>query len=224
MPSRHSFTKRFDQFSMEKYWEKCFRNEGLLWREEPADSALIARDIFAQRGLRRVLIPGIGYGRNARIFKQAGFDITGIEVSATAISLARDQLGLDIPIHHGSVTDMPFDDIQFDGIYCHAVVHLLNRSERKKFIRDCFSQLQTGGTMLFTVVSMDATMYGQGRRLSKDRYEISRGLRVYFYNKKTVLTEFGDYGSLEVCEFDEPIKYESSQPSLKCILVQCNKS
>lgn len=42
----------------------------------------------------------------------------------------------DIPIHLGSVTDMPFDNRLYDGIFCYALIHLLNKTERKKFIRE----------------------------------------------------------------------------------------
>jgi len=48
------------------------------------------------------LIPGIGYGRNAKFFIDNGINITGIEISKTAIDLAR-QNGLNISIFHGNV-------------------------------------------------------------------------------------------------------------------------
>lgn len=43
--------------------------------------------------------------------------VTGIEISETAIFLARTQLGLEIPIHHGSVSNMPFDARWYDGVF-----------------------------------------------------------------------------------------------------------
>ena len=43
--------------------------------------------------------------------------MTGIEISETAIGLARTGMGLDIRVHHGSVTDMPFDARRYDGVF-----------------------------------------------------------------------------------------------------------
>lgn len=57
-----------------------------------------------------MLIPGIGYGRNAQIFRDNGMKVTGIEISGTAIEMAKKHYGSDMTIYHGSVTDMPFDD------------------------------------------------------------------------------------------------------------------
>lgn len=102
--------------------------------------------------MKDLLIPGIGYGRNAQVFMDHGIDVTGIEISQTAIGLAR-QHGLDMRIHHGPVADMPFDSKLYDGIFCYGLIHLLNRRERGKFIQDCYNQLKPGGYMIFTAVS-----------------------------------------------------------------------
>lgn len=48
--------------------------------------------------------------------------VTGIEISETAIQLAEKHFGHTLKIHHGSVTDMPFDHAVYDGIFCHAIV------------------------------------------------------------------------------------------------------
>lgn len=67
--------------------------------------------------------------------------VTGIEISETALALARSRLGLEIPIVHGSVTDMPFDRRQYDGIFCFGLVYLFDARGRVKLIQDCSSPL-----------------------------------------------------------------------------------
>lgn len=42
---------------------------------------------------------------------------------------------------------MPFDNKSYDGIFSHALLHLLNEQEREKFIKDCYNQLKPGGYM-----------------------------------------------------------------------------
>lgn len=107
---------------MTGFWEAVFHDKQVMWGLEPSQSAVIAGEHFARAGAKHVLIPGIGYGRNARPFIDRGMSVTGIEISATAISIARTRLGLDLPIHHGSVTDMPFDDQRYDGIFCYGLI------------------------------------------------------------------------------------------------------
>src|SRR5690606_6632996 len=136
-----------------------------MWGAQPAQSALMARDYFLKEGAKDILIPGIGYGRNAGVLLEAGMAVTGIEISQTAIDLAWKHFGEDLKIHHGSVCDMPFNDDSYDGIFCYALIHLLGQVERQKLIKDCYKQLNEGGSMLFTVVSKEAEIYGKGTQI-----------------------------------------------------------
>ena len=115
---------------MTEIWERVFADKQLMWGREPTLSAIFAKDYFVRMGVRDVLIPGVGYGRNAKLFLEHGMSVTGIEISETAIALAREQLGLDIPIHHGSVSNMPFDTRQYDGIFCYGLIYLLDAEGR----------------------------------------------------------------------------------------------
>lgn len=189
---------------MSEFWESAFTKMQLGWGLEPTASALLAAESFDKQGVKDVLIPGIGYGRNAQPFFDRGMSVTGIEISATAIELARSRLGLAIPIFHGSVADMPFDDRLYDGIFCHGLVYLLDASGRDKLLGDCFRQLAPGGHMVFTLISKRAPMYGQGPRLGEDWFERLPGLPMYFYDEASVRREFGKYGLLEWSDVDEP--------------------
>ena len=193
------------------------------WGFEPADSAIISKNFLIDKKVKEILIPGIGYGRNAKIFSVNGFNVTGIEISKTAIDLAKADNNPGLKIHHGSVTEMPFDNNIYDAVFCYALIHLLNYRERKKFIGDCFKQLKPNGYMIFTVVSKRATMYGNGKKIAKDRFETMKGLRVFFYDEYSVRREFGEYGLTEFTDIDEPIKHMKNEPPLKCILIKCKR-
>ncbi|KUO78787.1 MAG: methyltransferase [Desulfosporosinus sp. BRH_c37] len=193
-----------------------------MWGFEPSDSAILTKDFFLEKEVKDLLIPGIGYGRNAKVFMDNGIKVTGIEISETAIDLAR-QSGLDISIYHGSVTDMPFDNKFYDGIFCYALIHLLNNRERKKFIQDCYSQLKPNEYMIFTTVSKKAPMFGKGNQLSKDRFETMKGVKIFFYDSDSVKREFGNYGLVDISEIDEPNKNMENKPPVNFIIVKCKK-
>lgn len=206
---------------MTEFWENAFAKMQLAWGFAPTVSATRARDYFARLGVKHVLIPGIGYGRNAKPFLDAGMSVAGIEISETAIALARSQLGLDIPIVHGSVTDMPFDSQKYDGIFCYGLLYLLDGRGRDKLIRDCFNQLVPGGHMIFTLISKQAPMYGQGPRLGEDWYERLPGLPMFFYDGDSVRREFAPYGLVEYSEIDEPM--DGGGSTLPFITVTCRR-
>lgn len=184
-------------------WEAAFIKNQLMWGHEPARSALFARDLFVRAGARSVLVPGVGYGRNAKVFVDAGMDVTGIEISSTAIDLARSELGLTLPIHHGSVTDMPFDQRAYDGIFCYGLLYLLDAAGREKVLREAHRQLAPGGHMIFTLIAKSAPMYGRGTHLGEDWYEVHAGIPMYFYDTDSIARDFGPYGLLEQVAMEE---------------------
>jgi SAM-dependent methyltransferase len=113
---------------MTEFWEQAFVDKQEMWGFEPADSAILAKDFFLGERIKDILIAGIGYGRNAKVFIENEIEVTGIEISKTAIELARKHYGTAMTIYHGSVTDMPFDNKQYDGVFCYALIHLLDKS------------------------------------------------------------------------------------------------
>jgi SAM-dependent methyltransferase len=198
-----------------EFWESAFSEKQEMWGFEPAKSAVLTKDFFVQQSVKKVLIPGIGYGRNAQIFIDNGMAVTGIEISQTAIKMAGKHYGTGMTIYHGSVTDMPFDNNKYDGIFCYALIHLLDSSERAKLIHDCYEQLAENGYMVFTVISKEAPTYGQGKLVDEDRYEMFVGVKLFFYDLTSIQAEFGKAGLFEIIPVIENYPF---------FLIKCRKN
>lgn len=59
-----------------------------MWGYALADAAIDAVRLFKEHGLDNIFSTGFGYGRNAKVFTDNGFEVTGIEISETAIDMA----------------------------------------------------------------------------------------------------------------------------------------
>lgn len=199
---------------MTDFWETAFNDKQEMWGMNPAKSAELTKNFFLEKSLTNILIPGVGYGRNAQPFLENRMNVSGIELSKTAIELAKKHFGNQIAIFHGSVTDMPFDHKKYDGIFCYALIHLLDSRERKKLISDCYNQLSENGFMVFTGITKEAPNFGKGKRIEKDRYELHHGAKIFYYDRESVKTEFNDFGLFEINEVNE------SQPMF---LIKCKK-
>lgn len=208
---------------MNEFWDNKFQKIGTGWSLEPADSAIQTSKFFAEQNLKKILIPGLGYGRNARPFIETGIEVTGIEISKIAIELAR-QNRLDFRIHHGSVLNMPFDKERYDGVFCFALLHLFNQTDRRKFLKNCFEQLQDKGWMVFVIVSDKNKLFGNGKYVSQNRYMIEKGLTVFFYSHEAIEKEFASLGMLECQEIDEPVKHMPNEEPMKFWMVVCRKN
>lgn len=188
---------------MTEFWEEAFKDKKEMWGFSPAKSTVLTKDFFVENKVKTVLIPGIGYGRNAQIFRDSGMTITGIEISQTAIDLGQKHFENDLKVYHGSVTEMPYDNNLYDGIFCYGLIYLLNKEEREKLIQDCYNQLTENGLMVFTAITKEAKTYGQGTYISKDRYEMFGGVRIFFYDRETLEEEFAKAGLFEITEVTE---------------------
>ncbi|KAA5539250.1 class I SAM-dependent methyltransferase [Adhaeribacter rhizoryzae] len=194
-----------------------------MWGFEPADSAVAAAALFKENELSKILIPGFGYGRNAKVFTDNGFEVTGIEISETAINLAKKHYGNKVKIYHGAVSAMPFDEEVYDDIFCYALIHLLNAQERIKLIKACYGQLKPNGYMVFVAISKQDKAYAQGKKLSKDRFLSRHGVKLFFYDAASVEKEFGKYGLTEVKEISEPAKNTENKSAQIFWQITCKK-
>ncbi len=200
---------------MTEFWEEAFKDKQEMWGLNPARSTLITKDFFVEQKVKSVLIPGIGYGRNAQIFRDNGMTVTGIEISETAIELGKKHFGNEMKIYHGSVTEMPFDNNLYDGIFCYGLIYLLDKSERTKLIQHCYNQLTENGFMVFTAITKQAVTYGQGTTISKDRFEMFGGVKIFFYDRETIEEEFGQFELFEITEVTENYPFH---------LIKCKKN
>jgi hypothetical protein len=66
-------------------------------------------------------------------------------------------------------------------------------------------------------------MFGKGRLLSKNRFEVMKGVKVFFYDSDSIRREFGKYGLVEFSEIDEPSKNMDNKPSIRFVLIKCKK-
>lgn len=199
---------------MKEFWDEAFKEKQEMWRLTPAESAVLTKNFFIENNVKTVLIPGIGYGRNAQVFSDNGMIVTGIEISQTAIDLAKKRFGDNLTIYHGSVTEMPFDNKLYDGIFCYGLIYLLDKNERAKLIQDCYNQLTENGFLIFTAITKEAKTYKQDTHIGIDRFEMFGGVKIFFYDRETIKEEFGKLGLFEVTEIKENYPFH---------LIKCKK-
>lgn len=204
------------------FWENLFNSSEAVWGNIASDSALHAVELFREAGVKHVFIPGIGYGRNAKVFLDSNMIVSGVEIANSAIKIARKSMPA-MNIFNASVLDMPFDSSMYDGIYCYALLHLFNKTERKKIINNCYNQLAEKGLMYFAVISSESSMYGEGRLISKNRFRLNNGLKVYFYDEGSLQKEFSDYNIIELKKIYEPVKFKENEDPLPFLTICCSK-
>jgi len=209
---------------MNEYWDKRYRAEGKIWGDEPSLTARHALELFQKQNVKKLLVPGSGYGRNTKLFSASGFSVTGVEVSFEACRLALD-FDPGTRVFNQSVLDMSFLTAKFDGIYCFNVLHLFREVDRRRFIRQCDIRVKKQHPMFFTVFSEKEESYGKGAEVEQNTYESKPGRPVHYFTESDLREHFRDMSIMETGLMDDAENHGEGPHthSLRYICVKTNK-
>jgi SAM-dependent methyltransferase len=188
---------------MNEYWDKRYRAEGRIWGELPSRTAEYALELFRKNNVKKILIPGSGYGRNTRLFSSSGYDVTGIEISSTACTMAREFDTLS-RFYNTSALDMAFLSEKYDGIYCFNVLHLFSEDVRRLLIQQCIARVKNNDLMFFTVFSEKEESYGKGREVERNTFESKPGRPVHYFTDEDLREHFKSMEILETGIMEDP--------------------
>lgn len=152
---------------IQRYWNH--RIHDLEMTDQPVGTRAFFDDLHAYRfdklrylpelvdfngfGGQRLLEVGCGIGTDLVRFAQGGARVTGVDLSETAIGLARENLALhdaqaeDMLVANGE--QLPFADGTFDVVYAHGVIQYT--ADPARLVRECHRVLRPGGTGIFMV-------------------------------------------------------------------------
>src|SRR5687768_12959553 len=108
-------------------------------------------DFTAYRG-KAVLEVGCGAGTDLVRFARGGAHVTGVDLSSSAIALARQnfaQHGLQADLREADGERLPFANDSFDLVYAHGVVQYT--PDARALVRECHRVLKPGGQAVFQV-------------------------------------------------------------------------
>ena len=117
-------------------------------------------DFNAYRG-KKVLDVGCGAGTDLARFARGGAIVTGVDLSSSAIALAKQnfaQQGLAADLREADGEKLPFEDGAFDLVFAHGVVQYTAHDQA--LVDECRRVLAPGGTAVFQVYNRVSWLQG----------------------------------------------------------------
>ena len=128
------------------------------------DMAAIHRRFLAQlKPGAHILDAGCGSGRDAKVFAEAGFQVTAFDASAEMARLASDYCGFEVTVRR-------FEDVdeiaQFDGIWCCASLLHVPLASMPSTLEQMWNALRPGGTLYVSYKHGTGERVDGGRRFT----------------------------------------------------------
>jgi ubiquinone/menaquinone biosynthesis C-methylase UbiE len=162
--------------------------------------AKLAEYLGAQKTIN-VLDLGCGAGRHAIFLAKKGFQVTGLDVSETALKELEGRcraagIGNVTLVKH-EMQELPFIDDYFDGILSTNVLHHGTASEIRHTLAEVHRVLGKNGVGFAITLSKGDFRYGNGTLLEKDTYRFTegdeRGIVHHFFSKEELAQYFSQF-------------------------------
>ncbi len=140
-------------------WDEYYRKyplEELGWELGKPRPILVE---YVEKGLipkGKALDICCGAGTNTVYLAQSGFEVTGIDISKTALKIAEGkakQANVTINFLEESFIDLPFQNGEFDFVFDMGCFHHVEVQDRTQFIQGVHRVLKEGGVYMLTCFS-----------------------------------------------------------------------
>lgn len=151
--------------AQEKVWENEYRNSKLVTKHDQPQSSVLKFFKYLKKkekidiSLFFILDLGCGTGRNANYLAQKGAKVIGIDISPTALGIARKraiEMEAEVEYFHQNIgTTYNFADNSFDLILDITSSNSLNEAERQVYLQEINRCLKPGGYLFVRTLCKD---------------------------------------------------------------------
>jgi len=190
-------------------WEQYYREtslEKIPWQRTQADYFVRVVDAGNIK-IGTALDLGCGTGMKSIYLAQKGFEVTGVDISETAIRIAKEnalKAKVKISFIVANATDLSFlKNKKFDFILDWANLHGIPKNERKDYIRETAKHIKWGGMLLLRCFSREG-----GEKESV----LSEMGRIFLFSKEDIKRFFGKYFKILETNRSKPFTRKERKP------------
>jgi len=107
-----------------------------------------ALEMFPPEGGMRVLDVGCGTGVQLRAYRDAGCEVSCVDLSPGMLDVARRRLGPEADVREGSGTDIPFPTDAFDLVTISFVLHEVASDDRESIVGEVKRVMKPDGGLV----------------------------------------------------------------------------
>ncbi|MFH1107025.1 MAG: class I SAM-dependent methyltransferase [Candidatus Micrarchaeota archaeon] len=171
-------------------WEKEYRTGRGRWRGTTNFELKLPKK-------SRVLEVGCGNGKHLSALIDKGFEVYAIDVSPSAVKLAKELAEFHkaaATIAVGDACSMDFRNDFFDAVFLFHVIGHLSETERRAAVAEAFRVLRKGGRCYFRGFAEGDLRYGKGKEVEKATFRRGTNVWVHYFSAGEARDLFGAAG------------------------------
>ncbi len=158
----------------EKYYE-TLRQIPDRWKQL-VPFVVEALPTFKRYKFNHMLDLGCGAGRHCIYLAKNGFNVIGVDISKSALELAKDwgknEKLANVSFMRATMTDLPFRKRQFNAVISVSVIHHAMMKNIIKTVDEIYRVLEKNGLFLANLTSVEDYRYGGGQKVEGGTFRI----------------------------------------------------
>ena len=159
-------------------WEKYYVTLSKLPKKYRKFASFVVEALpaFKCQRLKLVLDLGCGAGRHTVCLARNGFDAFGVDVSKSALRLAKEwarEENLEkAAFVQASMAHIPFRDSQLDAVISVSVIHHAVKEDIEETVNEVHRILRRNGLLLANLASVNDPRYGKGKMVEAGTFKM----------------------------------------------------
>lgn len=164
----------------------------------------------------KILDAGCAAGRDSKVFKDNGYDVTGVDISQGLLQIASAH-NPNITFTVGDFRNLPFEDASFDGIWSHAsLLHMETQSDVSSSLAEFSRVLKPGGALHVLVKAQTTAQHTAIVTDTKAGHD--RFFQYFTLNNLTTLLKQAGFTLVSMEQYMETDRQPNGRPEVKWIL------